>query len=147
MLRLLPLFILLPLVDLLLLLWIGSRIGAGPALALVLVTGFAGAVLAKLEGLRVLRSYRAALASGRLPEEGVLSGLLVLLGAALLVAPGVITDGIGLILLVPPTRRAVAAFLRRRLERRIVVFSGGRMQPRSARDQVIDVESRPVREP
>lgn len=136
LLRLYPLLLLLPIADLLLLVWLGQRIGFAPTLTLVIGTGVLGTVLGKREGLRVLRSFRQAALEHRMPEEGVLSGVLVLLGAALLLFPGVISDVVGLVLLVPATRRPVAAFLRRRIERRIVVFGG----PRRARDQVIDVE-------
>jgi len=83
----------------------------------VLVTGAVGATLAKREGLRVLRDYQRTLAEGRLPPEGLLGAVLVLAGGVLLVAPGLITDVVGLLLLVPPTRRLVVRWLRRRLDR------------------------------
>jgi UPF0716 protein FxsA len=113
--KLFLLFTILPILDLWLLLRIGGAIGFWPAVALVIGTGLAGAWLARAEGFRVLRSWQTSLAAGRAPEEGVLSGVLVLVGAALLVTPGVITDALGLALLFPPTRRIVAAALRRRL--------------------------------
>jgi UPF0716 protein FxsA len=136
MVRLLPLLALLPIADLLLLLYLGERFGAGPVLAWVIVAGLAGLYLAKREGLRMLRSFRRAAAERRLPEEGVLSGVLALAGAVLLVLPGVVTDAIGLLLLAPPTRRGAVRFVRRRIERRLVVVGGGRR----ARDAVIEVD-------
>ena len=113
------LFTIVPLVDLWVLTKIGGRIGFVPTVVLVVLTGVVGAALAKAEGFRVLRSWQAALATGRMPEEGVVSAALVLMGAALLVAPGVITDVIGLAFLFPPTRRVVAAFVRRRMAQQI----------------------------
>lgn len=152
--RLLLLFTVVPMVELYLLLWVSRSIGFAPTVAIVLATGLLGAVLAKAEGLRVYRKWQAALAQGRIPEDGVLGGVLVLVGGVLLVTPGVLTDLIGLALLFPPTRRAIAALVRRRLERsiakgtvRVVSFSsfGGPLDPtipreRSGRDAAIEVE-------
>lgn len=117
--RLLLLFTIVPLIELFLLIRLGQAIGAMPTVALVLVTGIAGATLARMEGLRVLFQWQRALASGRLPEDGVLSGLLILVGAAFLVTPGILTDVFGLALLFAPTRRLVARRVRRWAEKRI----------------------------
>lgn len=113
------LFTAVPLVDLWLLVRIGGAIGAWPAVALVVLTGVAGAALARAEGARVLGAWRGALEAGRMPEEGIVSGALVLAGGLLLVTPGVVTDAVGLLLLVPPTRRLAARALRRWLDRKI----------------------------
>jgi UPF0716 protein FxsA len=117
--KLFLLFTVLPLVDLWLLLRIGRVLGGVPTLALVVVTGFAGAWLARAEGERVVRGWRRALAEGRVPEEGLLNGALVLAGGVLLVAPGVLTDALGLALLFPPTRRVAAAGVRRWARRKV----------------------------
>jgi UPF0716 protein FxsA len=111
-------FTLIPFIELYLLLSIGREIGFWPTMASILVTGLVGALLAKKEGMRVLRRWQQSLAQGRMPEEGLLGGVLVLLGGALLVAPGVLTDISGLLLLFPPTRKVVAGLVRRGLERR-----------------------------
>lgn len=147
--KLFLLFTAVPLLDLWLLLAIGDVIGFWPTLGLVLLTGFAGATLARVEGLRVLGAWRAALAAGRLPEEGVLSGVLVLVGAVLLVTPGVITDVAGLALLVPASRRLAARALRAWLARqirsgRVRVVSGARAAPGRppASREVVDVTPR-----
>jgi UPF0716 protein FxsA len=112
-------FTVVPFIELYLLLAIGREVGFLPTLAMVLVTGLVGAWLARREGGRVLRSWRESMARGQVPEEGIVSGALVLVGGALLVAPGVFTDVVGLLLLVPPTRRFVAARLRKSLERKV----------------------------
>jgi UPF0716 protein FxsA len=119
--RLFLLFTLVPLVELWLLLRLGRILGPGPTVALVLVTGLVGAFLARREGGRVLRRWREDLAMGRLPEEGLASGLLVLIGGVLLVTPGVLTDLVGLLLLVPGTRRLAALYLRAHVARRLSV--------------------------
>ncbi|HEX8825287.1 MAG TPA: FxsA family protein [Archangium sp.] len=112
-------FTVLPFIELYLLLVIGREVGFWPTVGMVLVTGLVGAFLAKKEGLRVLRRWQESLAQGRMPEEGLVGGVLVLVGGALLVSPGVITDVLGLFLLFPPTRKLVAAVVRRRLERKV----------------------------
>jgi UPF0716 protein FxsA len=106
-----------PFLDLYLLLALGREVGFWPTVGVVLVAGLVGSVLARKEGVRVLRRWQESLAQGRMPEEGLLGGVLVLVGGVLLVWPGVITDVVGLLLLLPPTRRLVAAVVRRRLER------------------------------
>ncbi|MCI0572387.1 MAG: FxsA family protein [Myxococcaceae bacterium] len=110
------LFTVVPVVELWLLVWLGGRVGAVPTVAMVVLAGVAGAVLAKREGRRVLTAWRRSMAEGRLPEEGLLSGALVLAGGVLLVTPGVLSDIVGFLLLVPPTRKVAAGWLRKRLE-------------------------------
>lgn len=117
--RLFLLFILVPLAESYLLYLMGSLVGFWPTLALVLITAALGAFLGKREGLRVWREWRGALARGQLPEEGILGGVLVLIGAVLLVAPGVLTDLAGLLLMIPQSRRVVARIVRKHLEKRI----------------------------
>lgn len=124
MLRLLLLFTTVPLVELALLLWIGARIGVGPTIALILVTGVAGASLARLQGLATWRRFQAALAAGRLPGAELLEGLLILVAGALLLTPGVLTDAVGFLLLVPPARRWIVGRAEVRLRARVV--TGGR---------------------
>ena len=129
--RLFLLFTLVPLAELYLLMTIGGLMGAGPTIALVAGTGLAGAWLARREGRRTLASYQESLAKGQMPEDGILSGLLVFGGGVLLITPGVLTDVFGLSMMIPPLRRAVARMLQGRLQKRIesgevqVLSSGG----------------------
>lgn len=112
------LFTVVPFIELYLLLTMGRNVGLVPTLAFVIGTGLLGAFLARREGLRVLRDWQLSMAQGRIPTDGILSGALILVGGALLVAPGVLTDLTGMLLLIPPTRRFIAARIRRILERR-----------------------------
>ncbi len=116
---LLVVFTVVPLLELYLLVLLGGVMGFGGTVALVLATGLLGAWLAKRAGLQVLRQWRQALAEMRMPEEGVLGGVLVLLGGALLITPGVLTDVVGLLLLIPPTRRLVVQRMRPWVQRKI----------------------------
>lgn len=113
--RLFLLFTLVPLVELMLLIEVGERIGALPTVALVVLTGVAGASLARHEGAHAWREVRGELGRGRIPGRELLSALLVLLAGALLVTPGVLTDAAGLLVLVRPLRARVVELLRGRL--------------------------------
>lgn len=152
--RLFLLFTLVPMLDLYLLLKLGDRIGFVPTVALVVLTGLLGAALTRSEGTRVLRAWQHSIAAGTVPADGVVSGALVLLGGALLISPGVLTDVIGLVLLVPYTRRLVArlvsAAIKRGIERgSIQVVQARAPDPFATRSRrppagVIDVEGEPV---
>jgi UPF0716 protein FxsA len=113
------LFVALPFVDLVLLLRVGAFLGFWPTVALTLGMGALGAWLAKREGLRVWRAWTRALAELRTPDEGIVDGVLVIAGGALLMAPGVLTDVVGFTLLIPPTRRLIARAVRAAVDRRI----------------------------
>lgn len=117
--RLFLLFTLVPLAELYLLVTLGGLMGVGPTIALVAVTGMLGAALARREGRRALANYQAALNKGQLPEDGIVSGLLILVGGVMLITPGILTDICGLALMVPPVRRGVAELVKRRMQARI----------------------------
>ena len=108
------LFALVLLAEFYLLLLLGRLVGFWPTVALVIGTAVLGASLAKREGLRVFSEYRTTISQGRMPEEGLLEAVLILLGGLLLIVPGVLTDLMGLCLLFPPTRRFVAQKVRSR---------------------------------
>lgn len=108
-------FVGIPLIELFLLTWISRHVGLSATVTLVIVTGICGGALARREGLRVIRSWQSAMAELRTPDEGVIDGLLVLVGGAFLITPGILTDALGVVLLVPPTRRRVGSFVRSRV--------------------------------
>lgn len=124
LLRLFLLFTLVPLAELLILLRIGAAIGLAPTLLLVVGTGFAGAWLARREGLRSWMAVQAELAAGRLPAEELLHSLMILVAGVVLVTPGVLTDIAGLLLLVRPVRRALMRRVRGGLESRLGSATG-----------------------
>lgn len=101
---LLAILIVIPLIEIVFLIKIGQYIGAGNTILLVIITGIAGAFLAKYQGLKVLWDIRYLLAQGRMPGYQLLEGLFVLLGGILLLTPGFFTDVIGLFCLLPFTR-------------------------------------------
>ena len=117
--RMALLFVVVPVLELVLLIQLGQVVGLWPTVALVLLTGVGGAVLARLEGMRVLFQFRRELAAGRIPGQALLDGISVLVGGALLLTPGILTDLAGFALLMPPSRRWIQRRVRRRLERGI----------------------------
>ena len=117
--RLALLFVIVPLLELALLIEIGQVVGFLPTMALVMFTGVTGAWLARLEGLKTLWRLRDDLARGQLPGQAIMDGMSILVGGALLLTPGILTDLVGFSLLLPPTRRAIQRRVRENLERRI----------------------------
>ncbi len=118
-LRLLGLFILLPIVELGILIQVGEWIGLGPTLGIVIVTGFLGATLARRQGLRTWLAIQGELRQGQVPAGAMVDGLLILIGGIVLLTPGILTDLFGFTLLVPATRRRLKEGLRHRFERAV----------------------------
>ncbi|MHA7837712.1 MAG: FxsA family protein [bacterium] len=116
---LLLLFVVVPALELVLLIELGSRIGTLATFALIVITGVVGATLARRQGLGVLRRLQQDVESGRLPAESLFEGAFVLVAGALLVTPGVLTDVVGFLCLVPAFRRHVRRMLERRFERAV----------------------------
>lgn len=117
-LKLLALFVFVPLVELFLLIRLGDFIGFWPTVAVVVVTGMVGAALAKHEGLTVLQEIQEELGEGRMPAGQLLDGLLILAAGLVLLTPGLITDTLGFVLLIPYTRRKVRDYLKERFQSR-----------------------------
>ncbi|KPL18849.1 MAG: hypothetical protein AMJ92_05935 [candidate division Zixibacteria bacterium SM23_81] len=114
--RLLLLFVLVPLVELYLLLKLGALIGAGPTIAIVIVTGVVGGSMARTQGFAVLRRFRESLNAGILPTDPLVDGLFVLTGGLLLLTPGLLTDMVGFLAFLPPTRRLFKKWIKRRFQ-------------------------------
>jgi UPF0716 protein FxsA len=129
-LRLALLFTIVPLVELYLLIQVGELIGVEATIAMVVGTGLLGAWLARMQGLKVLQRVLTSLQNGQVPTNAIVDGLLILVAAAVLLTPGLITDALGFFLLIPQGRRVVRSVVRRTMARR---------QPEAEHD-VIDVE-------
>jgi len=112
--RLVVLFALVPIVELALLIQVGQRLGVWWTLAIVILTGLAGACLARHEGFGVVQRIKRDLADGVLPAAPLLDGALILAGGLLLLTPGLLTDVVGLLVLVPWSRERVKRLLKRR---------------------------------
>ncbi|HEX4304788.1 MAG TPA: FxsA family protein [Solirubrobacterales bacterium] len=121
------LFIVVPIAELYVIIQVGGLIGVGPTLLLLLLDAILGSWLVKHEGRAAWRRFNQALAERRIPGKEVADGFLVILGGALLIAPGFITDIFGVFLLIPPTRAIARRVLRRFAVGRVAVagFPGG----------------------
>ena len=115
--RLLALFLVVPVAELVLLLWIGREVGFGPTVALIIGTALAGSFLAQREGLAAWRRFNSETASGQLPGTALTDGLLILIAGALLLTPGVLTDVVGFLLLLPPSRAVVRRLVTKRFKK------------------------------
>jgi len=142
LLRLLLLFTLVPLVELVLLLVVADHTSWQFTLGLVLLTGIVGATLARWQGTRCVQRIRGEMSAGQLPGDSLLDGLMILVAGALLVTPGVLTDLVGFSLLIPLPRRWLKGWLRRGFAARLHVagfhhpgagrpFGGGKPWPPS----------------
>lgn len=114
------LFLAVPFAEIAVLIAVGQRIGALETITLMVAVSVGGAFLAKRQGLETLRRIRAELALGRVPGAEVVDGLVILLAGALLLTPGFITDGVALVMLLPPARAGLRRGLRRRFADRVV---------------------------
>ena len=142
------LFVLVPVVELTLLIEIGGLIGTLPTLAMIVATGFAGAALARQQGLQTLLRIRAETEAGRLPAGSLVDGVTILVAGAFLLTPGILTDAVGFSLLVPAMRARVREWLGRRFARTVersqaqVVFYTTTVDPPDT-GPVVDVTPRP----
>jgi UPF0716 protein FxsA len=128
---LLALFIGLPILELYVIIQVGGAIGVWPTIALLIADSILGTLLFRSQGRTAWARFNRALAEGRVPGREVFDGAMIILGGALLVTPGFITDVFGLICLVPPTRALVRRLLGGMARRRVGVSwaSSGRWQP------------------
>jgi UPF0716 protein FxsA len=117
--RLALFFIGLPLLELYILIKIGSHLGAFMTIGLIIFTALFGLLLARFEGLRTLHQIRQNLSQGIVPAEEMLDSVLIFAGGVLFVVPGVITDVAALVLLIPFTRTIFKRWLRRRFDRMV----------------------------
>ena len=117
------LFIVVPLVEIYVIVRVGSAIGALNTIGLLLLVSIVGAWLAKHEGLWVMRRLRDQLDAGRMPTNELIDAGLVLAGAIMLIFPGFVSDVLGLFLLFPPTRALVRSYVKRRF--RVQVYGPG----------------------
>jgi len=114
------LFIAVPIAELAVIIQVGQAIGIWWTIGLLIADSLLGSWLMRHQGRASWRRFNEAVAAGRVPTREVLDGALVIFGGALLLTPGFLTDILGLVLLVPPTRAIMRAVLARRLTARMV---------------------------
>ena len=106
---LIVLFIVVPIAELYVIVQVGQWIGIWPTLALLLADALLGSFLLKHQGRSAWRRFNEALAQRRFPGKEVADGALIIVGGTLLLTPGFLSDIVGLIFLIPPTRAIVSA--------------------------------------
>jgi UPF0716 protein FxsA len=136
MLALIALFILIPLAELYVILKVGDLIGILPTLALLVADSLLGSWLMRSQGRAVWRRFQETMQAGRLPHREVFDGVLVIFGGAFLITPGFLTDIVGVLCLLPPTRALIRRWLIRRGGRMFgfSVATGRRTAPVTAND-------------
>jgi UPF0716 protein FxsA len=145
---LVALFIVVPIVELYVIIQIGGLIGVWPTIALLLADALLGSFLLRHQGRGAWRRFNLALAERRFPGREVADGLLIAIGGTLLLTPGFVTDIVGLIFLIPPTRAIIRRLLRGYVGKRFVVVGaqgmGGGFSPPANRSYDYDATAEEV---
>jgi UPF0716 protein FxsA len=141
---LLILFIAVPIAELAVIIQVGQWIGVLPTIALLIADSILGSMLMRHQGRAAWRRLTTTLSAGRPPAREAIDGALVIFGGALLLTPGFLTDILGLVLLLPPTRALVRQLLARRFMARMLRsmttrggaggYGAGRRGPRGQAD-------------
>lgn len=116
-------FLVVPILEIYVVTQVAGGIGWLNTIALVIFVSLLGAFLVKQQGFSLLGRVQRRLASGEMPGKEIVDGMLVAVGGALLLTPGFLTDGLGLALIVPPTRAIIRTFVTRRFQHRVQVFT------------------------
>jgi len=142
------LFVVVPIVELYVIIQVGEAIGLWPTLALLILDSILGSLLMRSQGRIAWRRFQLALEEGRPPAREVLDGALVIFGGAFLLTPGFVTDILGAVLLLPPTRalvrRAVVARFIPSMVLRTAVRVAGQPRARPRARGAYDVEGTAV---
>ena len=115
------LFVAMPIIEIAVLLRIGSALGWLPTLAIVILTAVLGTIMLRQQGLATLNTARRRMNSGEMPAQQILEGVILMIGGVMLLTPGFVTDALGFACLVPFSRRWLAA----KIAARSVVGFGG----------------------
>jgi UPF0716 protein FxsA len=118
---LLLLFLIVPLVEIYLVIQVGASIGVWETIALLILISVVGAWLVRREGLGVLARVQQQVAAGQMPTNELVDGMLILFAGALMLTPGFLTDGVGVLCLLPPTRAVIRRVLVSRFRGRVSV--------------------------
>ena len=118
----LALFLAIPVAEVLLFIVVGSRIGVGPTIGLVILTAVLGAGLVTRQGRATLQRARQEVAAGIVPAAPLADGVMILIAGALLLTPGFLTDAIGFSLLIPLVRGVLRRWGMRRLRPDITII-------------------------
>jgi UPF0716 protein FxsA len=116
---LIALFIAVPIAEIYVIIQVGEAIGAVPTILILVADSIIGSMLWRSQGRRVWARFRQTVERGGVPHREVIDGVLVIFGGAFLITPGFISDVVGILFLLPPTRALIRRLLIRRLGRRL----------------------------
>ncbi len=140
-------FLAVPIIEITVIIKVGGLIGVWQTVALIVLTAAAGSALVRAQGFQVLARAQKSLDRGEFPAAAMVDGLALLVAGVLLLTPGFVTDAMGLVLLMPPLRRAIAGWVLRNLLLRghMHVHAGfGTAQRPPRDDDVIEGEFREI---
>lgn len=112
-------FAVIPLIELGILIKIGTVIGTLNTITLVILTAAIGAYMVRMEGIGVLSRIQQNMQEGQFPAEELINGAMVLVAGALLLTPGVCTDVIGFLMVIPVSRNVIKRLIKRYIEKKI----------------------------
>lgn len=118
------LFVVVPIIEIAVLMQVGSLIGAWPTVAIVIITAWLGAKNVKAQGLATVQNLQHKMAQGEAPSEEIVAGLLLLVAGVLLVTPGFVTDAFGLSLLIPQVRLGLVKNVQKHISMQTVGNAG-----------------------
>jgi len=140
------LFVLVPIIEIAVLLNVSAAIGWLTTIAIVILTAILGTWMLRQQGLATLMKARQRMQSGQMPAQQMVEGMILLVGGALLLTPGFVTDTIGFACLIPPTRALMARYLGQRA-RIGVSMAGSGADPRATRGSGPDFGQRSSHQP
>ncbi len=117
--QLLLIFIMIPIIEIAVLLKLDNAIGLGQTIFLIFVTGIIGTWLVRQQGISIIFQIRKELTNGKIPAKQMIDGVMVLIAGAVLITPGLITDIVGFLLLIPYTRNFIRKWIRFKFEKYI----------------------------
>ena len=113
--KLIFLFIIIPFIEMLILIKLGQELGFWTTLVIIVITGVVGAALTRMEGIKVIIRIKDQLREGNLPGEELVDALLILIAGVLLITPGLLTDGFGLLIILPRIRSYIKRWVRNKM--------------------------------
>jgi UPF0716 protein FxsA len=154
LLPLILLFIIVPIAELAVIIQVGQAIGVWWTIAILIADSLLGSILMRHQGRAAWRRFTTSVGQGRVPAREVIDGALVLFGGALLLTPGFLSDILGLLLLLPPTRAAIRGLIVRRFGRRLLGSLAGRgprpdagRRPPDVDGTAVDLDREALRQP
>ena len=142
--KLFLLFTIVPAIELVLLLKVGTMFGFAFTLVVVILTGMLGAALAKQQGLQTVLNIKQAINHGKVPTTELVDGFLILIAGVVLITPGLLTDATGFILLIPACRAIIRAQAVKMFKKNVVIVP--QQSYANTKDDAIDVNAKTVDE-